>query len=133
MDNKDLKAFISAQQGELNAVLMYQEFAKVTKNPELKAHFQEAARDEAKHAANLAKYTGETLKPGKAQAKLLGFLYRILPKRLIFWGISIGEYSGGNNYKKYIGDTYPEMESMMYDEYRHGDKAKEFSKAKIKK
>ncbi len=130
MDNKDLKAFISAQQGELNAVLMYQEFAKITKKEELKAAYTAAAKDEARHAAILSKYTQTTLKPGKAQAKLLGFAYRILPKKIVHWGISLGEYSGGNNYKKYIGDTYPEMEGMMKDEYRHGDTFKAFSKAK---
>lgn len=114
------KAFIGAQQGEINAVLMYREFANATKNEELKKLFLEAAADECKHASILSKYTNQKLQPQKAQAKILGIAYRILPKKLIYFAISKGEYAGGNGYKPYISE-YPEFEEMMNDEYRHGD------------
>ena len=121
MDSNDKKAFLGFQQGELNAVLMYKKFAEITKNPEWKAAYLEAAKDEGRHAAIMAKYTGETLKPKAFQANALGFLYRILPKKLVHRGISKGEYFGGDGYRPYVGDKYPEIEGMMNDEYKHGN------------
>ena len=128
MNPKDKKAFLGFQQGELNAVAMYRRFAQITKNPEWKKLYLEAAKDEGRHAATLAKYTGETLQPSEAQAKLLGALYRILPKKLVHFGVSKGEYGGGNGYKPYIGDEYPEIKGMMEDEYKHGDIFKSLAK-----
>lgn len=117
-DNKNI--LLSAQQGEVNAVLMYREFAKITKDEKLKKIFLEAAADEGRHASILSKYTNQKLQPQKAQAKLLGIAYRLLPKKLIFFAISKGEYAGGDSYKPHL-DKYPEFEEMMNDEYRHGD------------
>ena len=121
MNEKDRKAFIGFQQGELNAVLMYRKFAEITKNEKWKEHYLEAAKDEGRHAAIMSKYTGETLKPNALQANVLGILYRILPKKLVHLGISKGEYFGGNGYRPYVKDEYPEIKQMMEDEYRHGD------------
>ena len=121
MDSQDKKAFLGFQQGELNAVLMYKKFAEITRNPEYKAAYLEAAKDEGRHAAILAKYTGEKLQPKAAQANVLGVLYRLLPKKLVHLGVSKGEYFGGNGYRPYVGDKYPEIEGMMNDEYKHGD------------
>lgn len=116
----DKDALLSAQKGEINAVLMYKEFAKITKNEELKKIFLEAAADEGRHASILAKYTNEKVTPNKAQAKLLGIAYRILPKKVIYFAMYKGEYAGGNGYKPYINE-FDEFEEMMNDEYRHGD------------
>ena len=121
MDNNDKKAFIAFQQGELNAVVMYRRFAEITKNPEWKKLYLEAAKDEGRHAAILSKYTEEQLQPNETQAKLLGFFYRIMPKKLVHFGVSKGEYAGGNGYKPYVGEKYPEIEGMMNDEYKHGN------------
>lgn len=120
MADNNTKVFIGAQQAEMNAVLMYREFAKLTKNEELKKLFLEAAADEGKHASILSKYTNRKLQPKKAQAKILGIAFRLLPKKLMFSAISKGEYAGGDGYKPYVGD-YPEFEQMMNDEYRHGE------------
>lgn len=121
------KAFLSAQQGEINAALMYREFAKITKDEKLKKIFTEAAADEGRHANLLSKYTNTKLKPKKAFAKVLGIAYRILPKKVIFFAMYKGEYAGGNGYKPYI-EEYPEFEPMMNDEYRHGDTFKNLMK-----
>lgn len=129
MDNNERKMLVGAQQAELNAVLMYKEFAKITKDEELKKIFLAAAADEGKHANILSKHTGEKLTPKKAQAKVLGCAFRILPKKVIFNLIAQGEYSGGDSYKPHIG-KYPDFEEMMNDEYRHGDT---FSKLANKK
>lgn len=128
MNSQDKKAFLGFQQGELNAVAMYRRFAEITKNPEWKKLYLEAAKDEGRHAAILGRYTGEALKPNEAQAKLLGAFYKIMPKKLVHLGISKGEYYGGNGYKPYVKDEYPEMQGMMKDEYRHGDIFKSLAK-----
>lgn len=120
MSDNEMKALLSAQQGELNAVLMYRKFASITKNDDLKKIFLEAAADEGRHASLLAKYTNAKLQPKQAQAKLLGIMYRVLPKKIIFFAMYKGEYAGGNSYKPLIS-KYPEFEDMMNDEYRHGD------------
>lgn len=120
MAQNNKKAFLSAQQGEINAALMYRTFANMTKDDKLKAIFLDAAADEGRHASILSKYTGEKLKPNKSQAKLLGIAYKILPKKIIYFAMYKGEYAGGNGYKPYIND-YPELEDMMNDEYRHGN------------
>ncbi|MBQ7203819.1 MAG: hypothetical protein IJS03_07380 [Eubacterium sp.] len=121
MDSNDKKAFLGFQQGELNAVLMYKKFAKITKNEKYRAAYLEAAKDEGRHAAIVSKYTGETLQPKALQANVLGVLYRILPKKLVHLGVSKGEYFGGDGYRPYVGDKYPEFEGMMNDEYKHGE------------
>lgn len=116
----NMKAFLSAQQGEINAALMYRTFASSTKDEKLKRLFLDAAADEGRHANILSKYTNQKLKPQPAQAKLLGIMYKVLPKKIIFFAMYKGEYAGGNAYKPFVND-YPEFEGMMNDEYRHGD------------
>lgn len=123
----DNKAFLSSQKGEINAALMYKEFAKIAKDEMLKAMFLEASADEGRHASILSKYTGEKIQPNKSQAKLLGFVYRFMPKKILFFAISKGENAGGNGYKPYISE-YPEFEEMMNDEYKHRDMFKELIK-----
>ncbi len=122
MNENDKKTFLGFQQGELNAVVMYRTFASITKNPACKEAYLEAAKDEGRHAAVIAKYTGEKLEPKAFQAKALGVVYRILPKKLVHFGIAKGEVFGGNGYRPYVGATYPEIEGLMKDEYRHADK-----------
>ncbi|MBR4767086.1 MAG: rubrerythrin [Clostridia bacterium] len=128
MKSTDRKKFLSFQQGELNAVLMYRKFADITKNSAFRDAYLEAAKDEGRHAAVISGYTGETLKPKPFQANALGILYRILPKKIIHFGIAQGEYAGGNGYKPYIGEEYPEIEGLMKDEYKHGDRFRNLSK-----
>lgn len=127
MTDNNMKAFLSAQKGEINAVLMYKEFAKITKDEELKNIFLQAAADEGKHANILKKQTNQTVKPSKVQAKVLGCLYRVFPKKIMFSIISKGETSGGNGYEPYISD-YPEFEEMMNDEYHHAKIFSDLSK-----
>ena len=128
MNSQDKKVFLGFQQGELNASVMYRKFAEITKNPEWKELYLEAAKDEGRHAAILSRYTGETLQPNETQAKLLGAFYKVMPKKFVHSVISKGEYGGGNGYKPYVGEEYPEMQGMMEDEYRHGYTFKALSK-----
>lgn len=118
MDN--IEKFISSQKGEINAALMYKEFAGITKNEKLKKAFLEAAADEGRHATILSKYTKKKIKPQPAFAKLLGIVYRVLPKKMLMPIISKGEVAGGDGYKPFIKE-YPEFEQMMNDEYKHAE------------
>lgn len=127
MSQDNMKALLSSQQGEINAVLMYKEFANITKDEELKKIFLSAAADEGRHANILSKYTNQKLRPQNSFAKVLGIAYRILPKKVIFFAMYKGEYAGGNGYKPLVNE-YPEFEEMMNDEYRHGDTFKKLMK-----
>lgn len=127
LTQESAKVFLSAQKGEINAAVMYKEFASITKDEKLKTTFLAAAADEGRHANILKSYTNQTVKPSKIQPKVLGCLYRIFPKKLMFSIIAKGETSGGNSYKPYIKD-YPEFEQMMNDEYHHAEIFNKLSK-----
>ena len=45
-----------------------------------------------------------------------------------FLGFQQGEYAGGNGYRPYVKDEYPEIKGMMEDEYKHGDIFKSLAK-----
>lgn len=125
--SNDSNKLLSSQQGEVNAALMYKEFASITKDEELKKIFLSASADEGRHASILSRYTNQKLKPKKSFARVLGIAYRILPKKAIFFAMYKGEYAGGDGYKPLINE-YPELEEMMNDEYRHGDTFKSLMK-----
>lgn len=129
MGKDNIKMYLGAQQAELNAALMYRRFAELTGDENLKKIFLEAAADEGKHAGILKKYTNKTLTVQRFQADILGVMYRIMPKKIIFSLISKGEYSGGDSYKPYA-DGNPDFDEMMNDEYRHGDIFKKLSQTK---
>ena len=122
-------AFRSFQQGELDAVLMYRKLAELTDDEELKEAFLDAAKDEGRHAVVCAKYTGEELKPSEKLANMVSKAYKLAPRALLLRGVAIGEYKGGGAYRPYIAD-YPELEKIMFDEYRHGDRMKSLAKKK---
>lgn len=122
-------AFRSFQQGELDAVLMYRKLAELTEDAQLKEAFLDAAKDEGRHAVICAKYSGEELKPSDKLANLVSRVYKLMPKAILLRGVAIGEYRGGDAYRPYIAD-YPELEKIMFDEYRHGDVMKNLAKKK---
>jgi rubrerythrin len=71
---------IRSQQGELNAVLMYQRLAKVVKTDKERETFLQLAKEEGRHASVFHAYTKEALKPKKTMAIIMPFLYRLLGK-----------------------------------------------------
>ena len=129
MTQTEKTAFRRFQQGELDAVLMYRKLAELTDDGELKEAFLEAAKDEGRHAVICRKYTEEELKPSDKLAKLIEKAYALVPRALLLRGIAIGEYKGGDGYRPYIAD-FPELEQIMFDEYKHGDKMKSLAKKK---
>lgn len=126
MTSKQRKDFLSYQQGELDAVLMYKGLADLTDDTELKEAFLEAAKDEGKHASILSGFTKRKLRPNPKLAKITAKAYKILPKKFVFLGISYGEYQGGKGYTPYA--DIPEISEIIADEYKHGDMFKKISK-----
>ena len=111
---------IHSQQGELNAVLMYQRLAKVVKTEKERDAFLQLAKEEGRHASVFHAYTKEVLKPKKTMAVIMPLLYRILGKKRLYKMIAKGEYDAAVGYEHLIAD-FPDVESVKNDEKRHGD------------
>ncbi len=114
------KTLLASQQGELDAVLMYNALAKAVKDPADAAVFRTLAAEEGGHAAVFRALTGETLKPGKKKAILLPLLYRLLGKKRVYPLIARGEYDAAKKYESVVAE-FPQAESVRNDEQRHGD------------
>ena len=127
MDDKTLKALLGAQQGELDAVLMYQKLAKKNKDPKIQELLLETAKDEGRHAGVFHKITQVDLKPKSAQANLVSFIMSILGKKNTFKIISSFEYKAKDSYAPLV-ELFPEVESVAQDEFKHGDRMLEISK-----
>ena len=69
MTQEQLKELLRSQQGELNAVLMYQRLAKVVKTDKEREAFLQLAKEEGRHASVFHAYTKQVLKPKKTSVK----------------------------------------------------------------
>ena len=110
----------NAQQGEIDAVLMYEKLAAVVKDPKDKAAFERLAGDEARHADVFFKYTGATIKANPAKSILVPMLYRTIGREKVYPIIAKAEYEAAEKYKGIIAD-FPEVKAVMNDETHHGD------------
>ena len=117
---QEMKTLIKAQQGEMDAVLMYRALAKTVKDPEDAKTFLQLAAEEGHHAAVFRKLTGRSLKPGKAKAIFLPRLYKVLGRNRLYPIIANGEYAAVKKYEPVV-ERFPEVESVKNDEQRHGD------------
>lgn len=125
---KDInKTLLKSQQGELDAVLMYQAISKRIKDPELKKIILDIASDEGRHAATFFKLTGVTLKPRKFKAILLPILMFLFGKKLVFKVIADQEHEAAYKYAPIV-KLYPEVMSVLVDEDIHGDRMMDISK-----
>ncbi len=120
MIQKQLKELLSSQQGELDAVLMYQRLAKVVKSERERNTFLLLAKEEGRHASVFHAYTHEVLKPKKTKALMMPVLYYLLGKKRLYRLIAKGEYDAAIGYEHLIAD-FPEVQSVKDDEKRHGD------------
>lgn len=120
MNQSEQKTLIKSQQGELDAVLMYNALADAVKDTNDAQTFRRLASEEGRHAAVFKALTGETLKPKKTLAILLPILYRLLGKKRLYPIIAKFEYSAVNTYAP-VAQTHPEVQSVKDDEKRHGD------------
>ena len=124
MDQNDMKTLLKAQQGELDAVLMYNALADKVKNKNDAETFRQLAAEEGRHAAVFKKLTNQTLKPKKTLATVVPLLYNVLGKKRLYPIIAKFEYGAVNTYRP-VAEKYPEVESVKNDEHRHGDMVSE--------
>lgn len=120
---EERKVLLKAQQGELDAVLMYNALAKAAKDPKDAQTFRQLASEEGRHAAVFKELTDETLRPKKTKAILLPILYRLIGKKRLYPLIAKGEYDAVRSYEP-VAARFPEVESVKNDEQRHGDTVK---------
>ena len=120
MNQNDRKTLLKAQQGELDAVLMYNALADAVRDPHDAGTFRRLAAEEGRHAAVFKNLTGQTLKPKKTLATLLPILYRLLGRKRLYPIIAKFEYGAADTYAPVAG-KYPEVQSVKDDEKRHGD------------
>lgn len=114
-----MKALLRAQQGEVDAVLMYNKLAEVVSEADASI-FKQLAAEEGGHASVFHNYTKTVLKPKKTKAILIPFLYRTLGRERTYKLIANGEYSAAEKYKALVC-TFRDVVSVMNDETRHGD------------
>ena len=126
MDNiniEDMKILLRSQQGELDAVLMYNALADRVKDEKDAEVFRTLAAEEGRHAAVFKALTGRTLKPKKTLATVVPVLYQVLGKKRLYPIIAKFEYGAVNTYQP-VAEKYPEIEAVKNDEHRHGDMVK---------
>lgn len=120
ISDKDKKVLLKAQQGELDAVLMYQALADTVKDEADAAAFRQLAAEEGRHASVFKNMTDETLRPKKTLATFVPLLYKIIGKKRLYPIIAKAEYDAAKTYAP-VAEKFPEAESVKNDEHRHGD------------
>ena len=121
MDRTDkMKTLLKAQQGELDAVLMYNALANAVRDKNDAETFRVLAAEEGRHAAVFRALTNETLKPKKTLATLLPILYKVIGRKRLYPVIAKFEYGAEKTYAP-VAAEFPEVRSVKDDERRHGD------------
>lgn len=120
MSKKDRNMLLKAQQGELDALLMYKALADTVREQKDAETFRLLAAEEGHHAAVFKALTKQTLKPKKTMATVLPLLYRCIGKKRLYPLIAKGEYRAVNTYKP-VAKKFSEIESVKQDEQRHAD------------
>ena len=124
MDQKLIDQYMDellfAQQGELDAVLMYNKLAEKVKDAKDAAAFKQLAAEEGRHASVFHAYTKKVLQPKKTKAVFVPLMYSIVGRKVLYPIIAKQEYAAGEKYIKLVG-IFPDVESVMNDETRHGD------------
>ena len=113
-------ALLKSQQGELDAVKMYNALARVVKDSRDAETFRQLAAEEGRHAAVFKAMTNEVLKPKSTKAVVIPLLYRVIGKKKLYPVIARGEYDAVKKYEP-VAARFPEVESVKNDEQRHGD------------
>ena len=124
MDQKTIDRYMDqllfAQQGELDAVLMYNKLAEKVKDAKDAAAFKQLAAEEGRHASVFHAYTKKVLQPKKTKAVFVPMMYSLVGRKVLYPIIAKGEYDAAKKYKDLV-PIFPEVESVMHDETRHGD------------
>ena len=111
---------LKAQQGELDAVLMYNALAQVAEDSKDAETFRQLAADEGRHASVFKELSGQVLRAKRTKAILLPMLYKLVGKKRLYPLIAKGEYDAVKSYEPLVS-RFPEVKSVQDDEQRHGD------------
>lgn len=120
----NVRALVTAQQGEEDAVYMYEQLAKVVRDEADREAFRRLAGDEKRHSDVFRKYTCMDVEANPAKGIFVPLMYRVLGKKKVYAIIAQGEYDAAEKYKHII-DDFPEIVEVMNDEVHHGDAVKE--------
>lgn len=120
MKKAETNILLKSQQGELDAVLMYNALADAVKDATDRETFRQLAIEEGRHAAVFKALTNRKLRPKKTKAVLVPLLYRILGKKRLYPLIAQGEYAAAKTYQP-VAQQYPQVQRVKADEKRHGD------------
>ena len=123
MEEIGIKQLKKAQQGELDAVYMYNKLSKKVKLDKDKELFKQLAMEEGRHAQVFHNITKIVLRPKKLLGNFVSMVYLIVGRKILYKIISNSEYGASKNYEAFI-DKYPEVEQVKNDENRHGDLVK---------
>ncbi len=123
MEKSDMKTLLKAQQGELDAVLMYNALADAVKNKNDAETFRRLAAEEGRHAAVFKNLTNRTLQPKKTLATVVPLLYKVLGRKGLYPIIAKFEYGAVKTYAP-VAERFAEVQSVKDDEKRHGDTVK---------
>ena len=121
--DQEQTVLLKAQQGELDAVLMYNALADTVKDPKDAEIFRQLAIEEAGHAAIFRQLSGTTVRGRKTKAILVPLLYRCFGKKIVYPIIAKKEYDAAKTYKPVVA-RFPSVQSVKDDEQRHGDTVK---------
>ncbi|SDG66983.1 ferritin family protein [Desulfosporosinus hippei] len=111
---------IKAQQGELDAVMVYRRLAEAVDDKNSKKTFLRIAADEGKHASILKKYTNETLQASNFKAIVVTNLYKILGSRFTLKLLEKGELKAVEGYSQLVAD-FPSIGDIIRDEALHAN------------
>ena len=114
------KTCLKAQQGELDAVKMYNALAEKVKDPKDAEMFKKLAAEEGRHASVFHNYTQEVLEPKNFKAVFVPCMYSLVGRKVLYKIIANEEYKAAKTYEPVVKD-FPDVESVMNDETRHGD------------
>lgn len=117
---KQKAQLVKAQQGELDAVIVYRRLAEAMNDPKLEKALLRIAADEGKHAGILRKYTGETLRATKSKSLWVMMMYRTLGLKFALKMLASGELKAAKRYSLLVGD-FPKIERIIRDEAVHAD------------
>lgn len=120
MMERDVNLLIPFQQGEMDAVYIYEQLAKVVKNPKDQRLFRQLAIEENHHGNILKDLTKVELRPKKLKGIIVPLLYKVFGARKIYPKIAQGEYDSIEGYQRVVR-LFPEVEKIIRDEKRHGD------------
>ncbi len=118
--DEEMKVLLASQQGEADAVLMYNALAGAVKDKKDAETFRILASEEGRHAAVFRGLTNQVLKPKKTLAFFVPKLYRLIGKKRLYPVIAKFEYSAEKRYEP-VAEKFPEIQSVKDDERRHGD------------